>query len=178
MDNGAFFWTKYQIAESNNITILLFLAFFCIPQECKIEELFILFIFSKKNDTFAELKIIKDMGMETDIGKNLRKIRVSKKKSQQEVADHLGVERKTYGSWEAGTTKVKSSTLQQLAEFFKVDIKEFYKEKPSNIVINQTNTDNKEHSVNNGIIIFLNDKETFNELVTLIKKQFGNTTDT
>ena len=70
-----------------------------------------------------------------------------------------------------------SSTLQQLAEFFSVDIKEFFKNKSSNIVINQTNTDNKEHSVN-GIIVLLNDKETFNELVTIIKKQFGNISDT
>jgi len=70
-----------------------------------------------------------------------------------------------------------SSTLQQLAKFFSVDIKEFFKNKSSNIVINQTNTDNKEHSVN-GIIVLLNDKETFNELVTIIKKQFGNISDT
>ena len=116
--------------------------------------------------------------MEIDVGKNLRKIRESKNKSQQEVADHLGVERKTYGNWETGATKVNSSTLQQLAEFFKVDIKEFFKDKSSNIVISQTNTDNKEHSVNGGIIIFLNDKETLDELVTLIKKLLGNISDT
>ena len=112
--------------------------------------------------------------MEIDVGKNLRKIRESKDKSQQEVADYLGVERKTYGNWETGVTKVNSSILQQLAEFFKVDIKEFFKDKPTNTIISQTNTDNKDHSVNS-IIVLMCDKETLTGLVTVIKKHFDNT---
>ena len=108
-----------------------------------------------------------------DIGKNLRIIRTRANKSQQEAADYVGVERKTYMSWEAGTTRIKSDYLPILAKFFDVDINEFFQESPSNIVITQNNSDNKDNSVNS-VIILLNDKEAIDELVRIFTKKKDN----
>ena len=109
-----------------------------------------------------------------DIGKNLKSIRESKNLSQQDVADFINVDRKTYMNWEAGITEIKGSFFPKLAEFFQVDIKEFFREKASNIVINQHNSDNKDHSINS-IIVLLNDKETLNELMEVIRKKYDQT---
>ena len=56
-----------------------------------------------------------------EIGKNLRKIRESKKLTQQYVADYVGVERKTYINWETGESDVKSKFIPMLAELFNVE---------------------------------------------------------
>ena len=104
-----------------------------------------------------------------DVGKNLRKIRDSKKLSQQEVADYIGIERKTYMNWETGVSDIKSIYIPMLAEFFNVAIQDLFKEDVSSVVINQNNSDNKDSSVN-GIILILNDKESVDEIVNIIKK--------
>ena len=62
-------------------------------------------------------------------GSNLRKIRDSKKLSQQDVADYLGVERETYMNWEAGISEVKGSYFPKLADFFDVEISDFFQER-------------------------------------------------
>jgi len=110
-----------------------------------------------------------------EIGKNLKNLRERKNLSQQYVADEVGVERRTYMSWEADRTGVKSEYIPKLAELFNVEIGELYRNKTSEIVINQNNTDNKDTSVN-GVIIVLNDKEAVNELVNLMTKRFSQPT--
>ena len=107
-----------------------------------------------------------------EIGNNLRTIREKKNYSQQEVADFINIDRKTYINWESGKTDIKSSFIPKLAEFFKADIKEFFKEKTSSIVINQHNLDNTDYSINS-VIILLNDKEILNNLVQVIKKKYN-----
>ena len=102
-----------------------------------------------------------------DIGKNLIRLRERKKASQQKVADYLGVGRTTYTSWEAGGT-IKSDDLQKLADFFEVEISELFKNESSQIVINQNNTDNKDNSVNNSIVVLLDDKEAVAEIRKII----------
>ncbi|MCL1943564.1 MAG: helix-turn-helix domain-containing protein [Candidatus Azobacteroides sp.] len=106
------------------------------------------------------------------IGDNLRVIRTGKNISQQEIADFLNVDRKTYVSWEAGTADIKSSYIPKLAEYLQVEINDLFREKSGDIVINQHNTDNKDGSVN-GIVILLTDKEAVNELVKVMKEQFN-----
>ena len=124
--------------------------------------------FSGHNVTFVVQNIkINNMS----IGDNLRVIRNKKNISQQEVADFLGVDRKTYVSWEAGGVDIKSSYIPKLAEFLHVEIMELFREKSSEIVINQHNTDNKDSSVN-GIVLVLTDKETVNQLVEVMKGRF------
>ena len=106
------------------------------------------------------------------IGNNLKVIRNKKNISQQEVADFLGVDRKTYVGWEAGAVEIKSSYIPKLAEFLQVEINDLFREK-SNIVINQHNSGSKDTSIN-GVILLLSDKEALDQLVDIIKKRFEN----
>ncbi|GHT77656.1 hypothetical protein AGMMS50262_19250 [Bacteroidia bacterium] len=106
-----------------------------------------------------------------NIGDNLRVLRNKNNLSQQEIADYLGIDRKTYVSWESGMVDIKSSYLPKLAEFLHVEITDLFREKPSEIIINQHNTDNKDHSVN-GIVLLLTDKEAVNRLVEVVRERF------
>ena len=106
------------------------------------------------------------------IGNNLKIIRNKSNVSQQEIADFLGVDRKTYVAWESGAVGIKSSYIPKLAEFLRVEISDLFKEKGSEIVINQHNTDNKDNSVN-GVILLLTDKEAMSQLVTIMKERFA-----
>ena len=106
-----------------------------------------------------------------DIANNLKKFRSKSNISQQEVADTLGVDRKTYISWESGISDVKSQYIPELAKLFNVEIGELFREKSSDIIINQHNSDNKDNSVNNSIILLVTDKEVVDQLVGLIKEK-------
>ncbi|MGG1613486.1 helix-turn-helix domain-containing protein [Paenibacillus phoenicis] len=50
----------------------------------------------------------------------LRKLRASKKLSQQELSDRLGLNRATYARYETGDTQPDIDTLKKLADFFDV----------------------------------------------------------
>ncbi|MDR0829261.1 MAG: helix-turn-helix domain-containing protein [Prevotellaceae bacterium] len=108
-----------------------------------------------------------------NIGNNLRSIRTKVNVSQQEAADYLGVDRKTYVSWEAGTADIKSSYIPKLAELLHVEINDLFSEKPRDIIINQHYTENKDNSIN-GIVVLLTDKEAVNQLAEIIKNKFEN----
>ena len=105
-----------------------------------------------------------------NIGDNLRILRTKKNISQQEIADFLGVDRKTYVSWEAGAADIKSAYIPKLAEYLQVEINDLFKEKGNNIVINQQNYDNKDNSIN-GIVLLLTDKEAVEQILDVIKKR-------
>ena len=107
-----------------------------------------------------------------NVGDNLRVLRNKNNISQQEVADFLGVDRKTYLSWEAGQTDIKSSYIPKLAEFLHVEIKDLFQKKPGDIVINQ-NMDNKDSSTNNGIVFLVTDKDAVDEMVKVMQERFG-----
>ena len=106
-----------------------------------------------------------------NIGDNLRVLRTKNNISSQEIADYLGVDRKTYVGWETGQTDIKSSYLPKLAEYLQVEINDLFKEKVSNIVINQHNSDNKDTSTNNSIVLLLTDKEAVEQVMEIIKKR-------
>jgi len=106
-----------------------------------------------------------------NIGDNLRVLRSKQNISQQEIADFLGVDRKTYVSWESGTADIKSTYIPKLAEFLQVEINDLFKEKVSNIVINQHNSDNKDTSTNNSIVLLLTDKEAVEQVIEVIKRR-------
>ncbi|MDR3217376.1 MAG: hypothetical protein LBU22_00090 [Dysgonamonadaceae bacterium] len=76
-------------------------------------------------------------------------------------------------SWEASAADIKSSYIPKLAEFLHVEINDLFREKATDIVINQHNTDNKDSSVN-GIVLLLTDKEAVNRLVEVMKERFEN----
>jgi len=104
------------------------------------------------------------------LGDNLRVIRTKKNISVQEVSNFLNVERKTYNKWET-TGKIKSEYIPKLADFFQVEIGDLFKEKSSDIIINQYNADNQGNPIS-GIIILLSDKESVNQLVEVVRERF------
>ena len=74
-------------------------------------------------------------------------------------------------SWEAGMADVKSSYIPKLSEFLHVEINDLFREKSADIVINQQNSDNKDTSINNSIVLLLTDKESVNQLIDAMKEK-------
>jgi len=105
-----------------------------------------------------------------NISDNLRRIRNRNNISQQEIADYLDVDRKTYVSWESGTADIKSSYIPKLAKFLHVEINDLFREKPADIVLNQNNTDNKDYSIN-GIVVLLTNREAVNQIIEILTKK-------
>ena len=103
------------------------------------------------------------------ISKNLFIIRNKKKISQQEMADYLGVDRKTYKSWEDGKVEIKYSYVLKLAEILQVEASELLQDKPGDVIINQHNMDNKDTSINNSIVLIVTDKETVDQIFNVLK---------
>lgn len=52
----------------------------------------------------------------------LKELRQSKKKTQQELADMVGVTKRTYIYWEQGERQIKPGKAQMLADYFKVSV--------------------------------------------------------
>ncbi len=82
------------------------------------------------------------------IGTNLRKLRNRTKLSQRDVADRLGIDRNTYANWENEYNDIKSEYIPSLADIFNVEISELFRSESSKVVVNQTNSDSKEYSIN------------------------------
>lgn len=111
--------------------------------------------------------------MAMSVSNNIRKLRAKTRKSQQEMADLLEVERKTYVNWENGQTDIKSEYIPKLAKIFNVDIQDLFKESNTSLKIHQENRDNKDNSVNNSIVLVVPDKESVNQLAEVLKQNFN-----
>jgi len=60
------------------------------------------------------------------LGDRLKKIRKSKKITQDEIAGFLGVKRQTYSAYERGVSVPDSLTLKKLADYFEVSTDFFF----------------------------------------------------
>ena len=98
------------------------------------------------------------------IGNTIRKLRTANNLSQQHVADHLNIDRRTYAAWEEGKQDIKSSFIPRLADFFGVEITDLYTGE-TNIHIKQSF---KDSTVNTAILI-LTDKEAINRVLEALK---------
>lgn len=105
------------------------------------------------------------------IGYNLRKLRSRQNKSQQEIADLLDIDRKTYINWENDQNDVKSEYIPKLANIFDVDIKDLFQDSDSKIEIIQHHNEGKETSILNGAILIITDKNSVEDLVKVIKNK-------
>ena len=103
------------------------------------------------------------------VGSNLRRLRIKSKKSQQDIADLLEIDRRTYIKWENEENDVKSEYIPKLAKIFDIEIKELFSDSKSNIQINQENKENKEDSIINGVVFVLTDKERIDRLAEVLK---------
>ena len=99
------------------------------------------------------------------VGNNLRRLRIKSKKSQQEIADLLEIDRRTYINWENEEYDVKSEYIPKIAKIFDVDIKDLFQDSKRHIKVSQENKDN---SIN-GVVFVLTDKESVNKLAEILK---------
>jgi transcriptional regulator with XRE-family HTH domain len=58
----------------------------------------------------------------TTLNINLKKFRLAKGMSQQELADHLGLKRSTYSQWECNNIQPSIGQIIMIAEFFDTDV--------------------------------------------------------
>ncbi len=56
------------------------------------------------------------------IGTTLKKIRLNNKYSQQYVADHLNISRKTYNNWENNKTDLTLQKCDKICELYSIRI--------------------------------------------------------
>lgn len=118
------------------------------------------------------------------VGKNLKKLRSRTKFSQQEIADMLDLDRKTYTCWENETTDIKSNYIPKLADIFQVSILDLFEagnkdngcDIPENFNIRDRTAARK--GFQQGIVININDPETakfigsqLEELIRSLKKR-------
>ena len=66
--------------------------------------------------------------MDNTFAKNLKKFRLAKNYTQEQVADRLNVNMQTVSRWECGTTLPDVMTLPILARLYGVTVDDFYKE--------------------------------------------------
>ena len=103
------------------------------------------------------------------IGTNLKRLRIKTTKfSQQDTADKLNVDRVTYINWENESNDIKSHFIPQLAEIFKVEIKDLFEDETKISIINNFKT--TDSSTGAGILINISDKETAEKLTAQIEK--------
>lgn len=97
-----------------------------------------------------------------NIGNTIRKFRIKKNKTQQEIADLLNVDRRTYAKWEEGITDVRSSLIPKIAEIFNVKISDLYNERED--VNKDADTKNAGH-----IIIVITTNNSVEKLLNLLQ---------
>jgi len=66
--------------------------------------------------------------MMTTFSKNLKRFRIAKNMTQEQVADYLGVSAQTVSRWECNTTLPDVTILPEIARLYCVSIDDFYKE--------------------------------------------------
>lgn len=85
------------------------------------------------------------------------------KKSQQDLADHLYIDRNTLASWESETTDIKSSYLPKIAKFLDVSISKLFDLPDQEINMGQQNK-NRHISLNATILILI-DENSLKEII-------------
>jgi transcriptional regulator with XRE-family HTH domain len=83
----------------------------------------------------------------TQIGACLKQIRESKGYSQQNVADHLGMEQPNYQKFESDKAQPKLDLLQKLADFYKVSLMDLISPEKNSVHIQNNNHNH------NGVVV-------------------------
>ena len=98
------------------------------------------------------------------IGDTLRKLRAARKKSQQEIADFVCIDRKTYANWESNQADVKGSYIPKLAEAFEVEISDLFSQSKT------FNIDQRfDNSTINTAILILTDRDAVDRVLDAVK---------
>lgn len=99
------------------------------------------------------------------VGSKINKLRMRSGKTQQEIADLLNVDRRTYAKWEDESSEIKTSLIPKIAEIFGVEIPELFTNE-KNIEIKDSFRDNK--NSNNAVIVMITDKEVVDKVLNLL----------
>ncbi len=74
--------------------------------------------------------MVKSSDIRKTVGNNLKRLRNSKKLSQEKLAELVDMDRESISSIELGRSFVSSDSLAKLANFFNVEPEYFFKQKP------------------------------------------------
>lgn len=96
------------------------------------------------------------------LGSKISKLRIDSGKSQQQIAEMLNIDRRTYAKWEEEITEVKSSLIPRIAEIFGVEIPDLFTNEKT-IEIKDSFKD-----INNSGIIIVTDKEIVDKVLNLL----------
>lgn len=100
--------------------------------------------------------------------KKLRKLRDSKRLTQQEVAARLNISQPAYCEWEKTDSDIKLENIIKLSEIFDVELNELAPETTTFKIFNNNNSKNQ----NNSFIGFeINVEEHYKELILSLKSQ-------
>ena len=106
-----------------------------------------------------------------NISDNIRRLRIKQNRSQQEIADLLDVERKTYAIWETNQTSIKADYIPNLAKIFNVEIADLFYTNEK-ISVNQLHNEGKDNSILNGAVLIITESESIKEILDLIKSKY------
>ena len=62
--------------------------------------------------------------MELNIGSNIKRLRLAKGLTQEQLAEQFNISRRSVSRWVSGSTKPEGGLLIEIADFFDVDIRE------------------------------------------------------
>jgi transcriptional regulator with XRE-family HTH domain len=100
------------------------------------------------------------------VGKKLRTFRSSTPFSQQDIADFVGVDRKTYINWENETNDIKSEYIPKLAEKLGVEIKDLFSDEAKTNIKQEFNDSTFNNSV---MIMMVTDKKMMAEVLKILQ---------
>jgi transcriptional regulator with XRE-family HTH domain len=102
--------------------------------------------------------------------KKLRKLRDSKRLSQQEIADKMGISQSLYCDWEKQDSELKLENVLKLSEIFEVELDEIAPESSTFKIFNNNNHKSQNHSVI-GYEVSVDGEMLFKELIKSYKAQ-------
>lgn len=100
------------------------------------------------------------------VGKKLRTLRSNAQISQQDIADFVGVDRKTYINWENETNDIKSEYLPKLAEKLDIEIKDLFNDEAKTNIKQEFNDSTFNNSV---MIMMVTDKKMMTEVLKILQ---------
>jgi transcriptional regulator with XRE-family HTH domain len=102
------------------------------------------------------------------VGAKLRKLRNKTLLSQQDVADFIGVDRKTYINWENEINDIKAEYIPKLAEKLGVEIKDLFEDSTSTNIKQEFHESTFHSSV---MIMMVTDKKMMSEVLKVLKQE-------
>lgn len=102
-----------------------------------------------------------------NVGKKLRVLRSKNQFSQQDIADYVSVDRKTYINWENETSDIKSEYIPKLAEKFGIEIKDLFEKTDNTIIIQEFN----ENTFNSVMVMMITDRKMMTEVLKILKQE-------